>query len=455
VRAGVENGVAAGLAAERTAFLELIPSREARARIHLFTAEADIKRRSKTSTAPVETLAVIGGGQMGSGIAATAVSRGLRAVVRDVTDEKLEGARAYLTRVLTRAEPDETRAAQRQAAWSGTTEWVGFDSASAVIEAVFELPELKRETLSAVSAVVSPGTLIATNTSAIPVGSLAGSLTHPELFIGMHFFSPVDRMPLVELVPHSGTAVGTIDRASGLARQLGKVPVVVADFPGFFTSRVYARWLIEGVRLLLDGVEPAQIERGAALAGFPVGPLQACDEATLDLVVKASITQVAEKVMSDRLDIAAARAALERLIAGGIEGRRQGRGFYLYENGKRTGLNPAVPSLVAATPASLPDDVVRDRLLLAFASECFLSWDDGTLCHPDDGDVASVLGIGFPRALGGPFHWADSAGLEWVVERAAELGTQAFPVGSTLPALSAAGGFFATSARRPTPASAS
>lgn len=446
VRTGITEGAAAGCAAERTAFLALIESDEAKARIHLFTAENDIKRRSRGSGAAFSRLGVVGGGQMGSGIAATAVSRGLSAVVRDVTDEKLDGARTYLDRVLTRSAPE--RKDELAAGWSGTTQWQGFESADAVIEAVFELPEVKQETLELVSREVAADALVATNTSAIPVASLAPSVASPERFLGMHFFSPVERMPLVELVPHTGTSAGTVERAASLARALGKLPVVVADRPGFFTSRVYARWLMEGIRLLLDGAAADAIDAAARAAGFPVGPLQAHDEATLDLVVKASITQVAEPVASGRLDVAEVRGTLESLIAAGVTGRRFGTGFYLYEEGRRSGVNPAVAQTLGVAPVALDEQVIADRLLLAFATECFLCWDDGTILHPDDGDVASVLGIGFPRALGGPFHWADAQGLPGIIERCRALGAEAFPMGERLPQLAASGAFFAQEQRR-------
>lgn len=443
VGAGVTAGPAAGCAAERQAFLSLIPSQEAKALIHLFTTESAIKRRSRGQSEKVSRLAIVGGGQMGSGIAATAVTHGINAVVRDVTEDQLDRSRSYLDRVLARR-PDES-ASQR---WSSTTAWTGFDSAQAVIEAVFELPDLKRETLSQVEAAVGPDTLIATNTSAIPIESLASALTRPTRFLGMHFFSPVERMPLVELIPHSETSEDTVARASALARSLGKIPVVVADRPGFFTSRVYARWLIEAIRLLLDGATPEAIEAGSALVGFPVGPLQAHDEATLDLVEKASIAQVAEKVMANRLDVDAVRATLRRLIDAGVEGRRQGAGFYEYIDGKRTRLNPRVRQAVGSPESGISPTLAGERLLLAFASECFLCWEDGTLRSPDDGDIASVLGIGFPRKLGGPFHWADETGLEEVRDRCAALGDVAFPVGERLVQLAESGSQFSDEPRR-------
>jgi len=317
---------------------------------------------------------------------------------------------------------------------------------------VFELPEIKHAVLADVSAKVSATALIGTNTSAIPIASLAPAVEGPERFLGMHFFSPVDRMPLVELIPHRGTAAETVERAAALGRALGKVPVVVGDAPGFFTSRVYARWLIEGVRLLLDGYGVEDIDRAARAAGFPVGPLQAFDEATVMLVLQASIAQVAEHAMATRIDVAAVRTALETLHAAGIEGRRQGKGFYRYEDGRRAGATPDVLSLLGVAPRADVDETrIGERLLLAFASECLLCWDDGTLCHPTDGDVAAVLGIAFPRILGGPFGWADEIGAAELIRRCEALDPSAFDPGGRTRALATAGRRFADEPRRPAP----
>ena len=451
LRAGVADGLEAGLAAERTAFLARLRSPEARAAIHLFQAEAEVKRRSRTDARPMSRLGVIGGGQMGAGIAATAVARGGEAVVRDIDEESLERARDYLDKVLLRFAPpagDDEVAAR----WHGTTAWDGFDQSDAVIEAVFELPELKHEVLTELGAAVSETTLVASNTSAISIRDLAASLPHPERFLGMHFFSPVERMPLVELIPHTTTAAQTTARAAAVGRQLGKIPIVVGDAPGFFTSRVYARWLMEGIRLLLDGLTPEQVDAAATSVGFPVGPLRAHDEATLDLVVQASITQVADVVMADRLDVAAVRSALETLLEAGIRGRRHGLGFYRYdEQGKRIGPNDEVLGVLGTSARPMSPEVAGERLLLAFVTECLLCWDDGTLCHPDDGDVAAVLGIGFPRVLGGPFHWVDEEGAAQVLARCRALGTQAFPGGATLERLAVGGERFTDEPRRPAP----
>lgn len=448
---GLAEGVEAGLAAERAAFLGRLGAPDARAAMHLFVAERAVRRRSGGAPADVDLLGVVGGGQMGAGIAATATSRGLPVIVRDVEEASLERAAEYRDRVLTRTAPDDGPD-DRAADWRSTTAWTGFDGVDAVVEAVFESPEVKDEVLTTLSDLVSPEALVASNTSAIPISRLATSVVGPGRFLGMHFFSPVDRMPLVELIPHEGTAPATVERAVALGRRLGKVPVVVGDAPGFFTSRVYARWLVEGVRLLLDGVPPSVIESAARAVGFPVGPLLAHDEATLDLVLAASITQVAEPVLADRLDVAAVRTALERFVEAGVRGRRHGRGFHHYgEDGRRGEPDDRVLELLDVTRREVSPQLVGERLLLAFATECFLCWDDGTLCHPDDGDVAAVLGIGFPRALGGPFHWADATGLEDVVARCAAVGADAFPVGTSIPRLLESGGRLGGERRRPAP----
>jgi 3-hydroxyacyl-CoA dehydrogenase/enoyl-CoA hydratase/3-hydroxybutyryl-CoA epimerase len=446
---GARDGVEAGLRAEREVFLQLLASPEARAAIHLFLVRSDVNRRSRGDGTTIAQVAVVGGGQMGSGIAATAVTRGLRAVVRDVDDAALARSRGYLEKVLARRGGVSEDAMAR---WQGTTEWDGFAESDVVIEAVFELPDLKTDVLRKVSELVSEDTLLATNTSAIPIRKLATAVSHPERFLGMHFFSPVERMPLVELIAHQETAPRTLQRAAAVGRQLGKVPVVVGDAPGFFTSRVYARWLMEGIRLLLDGAALADIDAGAKAVGFPVGPLQAHDEATLQLVLDASVTQVAEPVFRDRLDVGAVRQVLETLVANGVQGRRHGVGFYRYdENGKRVGPNEEVTALISSTTgAAIDRETIGERLLLAFATECFLCWDEGILCHPDDGDIASVLGIGFPRVLGGPFHWADEIGAAEVRARCERLG-DAFPPGRTLTRLAAEGGTFSAQPRRSVP----
>lgn len=442
VRTGLTQGRDAGLAAERDHFVELLRSDASAALIHLFHVETAAKRRFRSASSRPERVAVVGAGQMGAGIAATAAQHGVRATVRDIDRTRVDEAAARASK---------TSGNTVTELWTGTTEWDGFAAADVVVEAVFELPDLKRETLGLVDQRVGADALITTNTSAIQVASLADAVSRPDWFLGTHFFSPVEKMPLVELVPHEGTRPEAVDRAGGLARALAKVPVVVADYPGFFTSRVYARWLIEGLRLLLDGADPQRIEQEAKAVGFPLGPLQASDEVTLELVLAASVTQVAEKVLTERVDVPAVKGLLQRLIDAGVRGKRFGRGFHLYAEGRRDGMDQALGDLVDADGPGVAPGQAGERLLLAFVTESLLCWDDGTLCHPDDGDLASTLGIGFPRALGGPFHWADRRGAAVVLERVRKQDAAAFPEGEGLPRLAASGGRFGQESRRDRP----
>jgi len=448
VEVGILEGPEAGFAAERRAFLEALSSTESKAIRHLFLAQRDIKRRARLGDSKVATLGVIGAGQMGSGIMAVGVARGLELRLRDVDEEKLDLARTSLSKVLQHRFEDHAVIEERLLHVSTTIGWEGFEAADAVIEAVFELPELKRDVLRAVCSNVSSDALIGTNTSAIPIHTLATSVANPERFIGTHFFSPVDRMDFVELVPHAGTSTESVVRAATLASQLGKTSIVVADKPGFFTSRVYARWLLEGVRLLLEGFSITTIDAAALSVGFPIGPMQAYDEATLDLVMMASITQVAEPVMSKRIDVNLLRDTLSQLMSAGVLGRRFGCGFYDYREGRRIGVNSNVSTVLNVSPSKGSAAQVEERLLLSFATECFLCWDDGTLCHPSDGDVAGVLAIGFPRRLGGPFRWADDLGASSIVSMCHDCGIDAFAPGATVTEFVHSGRRFAELPRR-------
>ena len=391
-------------------------------------------------------LGLVGAGQMGAGIASTAITHGVDVVVRETDDGARARARRYRDAVLERVgDEDATRGG-----WEDTAEWESLAPVDAAVEAVFELPEVKDEVLQALSTTVSREALLASNTSAIPIHRLARSVHNPSRFLGMHFFSPVERMPLVEVIPHAQTDASTTDRARTIGRQLGKVPVVVGDAPGFFTSRVYARWLIEAIRLLEDGVSVRAVDEAALEVGFPVGPLRAIDHATTELVLQASVHQVVDHVMADRLDVQAVTDALVALQTSGVQGQRHGHGFYLYADGRRQGVNPAVEEVLGKRSTDPTPGSVGERLLMAFATEAWLCSDDGTLCHPDDGDVAAVLGIGFPKALGGPFAWADAQGLGAACSRAEALGP-AFPTGPEIAAVAGRGSQLADLPRRTSP----
>ena len=429
IRFSADHDLEDALTEERRFFFEQIRTPQARSGIHQFRAERALKRRAGPPREAVAALGVIGAGQMGAGIAATAALNGIHVVVRDVDEQTVERAHDVFKATIDRHGASAVRSV---GSWTGGLAWDSHEELNAVIEAVYESETLKSEVLTEVCSSLRTDALIATNTSSLSIAKLATAVDCPDRFLGMHFFSPVDRMRLVELIPHSGTSEEAVRRATDLGRQMRKVPVVVSDSPGFFTSRVYARWLVEGIRLLMEGSSPDAIDRAAGEAGFAAGPMVAIDEASVDLVLAASIGQVASKIMSTRIDVGQVTTGLTTLRSSGLTGRRKGRGFYVYdESGMRTGPNPAIHDVLGIPPRGPREDEMMDRLVLAFVSESLLTWDEGVLCHPDDGDFASVAGIGFPRGLGGPFHYSDQLGPRTLLDQLSRLGP-AFPAGITL-----------------------
>lgn len=439
VRAGAA-GLAAGLREEGEQFEAIVRSDEAVARTHLFVAERAVARRARRRAAPhhASSLFLLGGGMMGSGIAAEAVDRGFTARVRDVDEQALTRVHAYVERVVARRHDGPDRAIRRQERihrLSTSTGLAGIATADVVVEAVFEDADLKRDVIRQVEPMLRPDAVLASNTSAIPIGHLAEAASHPERLIGLHFFSPVDRMALLEVIPHAGTDPDVVARALGLAAALGKVAVVVGDSPGFFTSRVYGRWLDEGTRLVVDGASVEQVDRVARGVGFPVGPFQAQDEVSVSLVHRIANDPFRAALLGDRVDLAGAHRLLDALVASGRLGRREGAGWYRYgADGARLDPDPAIEGLVDGERRPLDDAVVADRLLYSFVTESFLCLDEGVIGAPDDGDVASVLGIGFPRRLGGPFHLVDRLGGARVVDVVERLdaGTGSFSVAASL-----------------------
>ena len=421
VRAGAA-GLDAGLREEGEQFEAIVRTDEAVARTHLFVAERDVARRAKRRAVPsdVRSLFLLGGGMMGSGIAAEAVDRGFTARVRDVDDEALGRVHSYVERVVARrhggADAD-IRRLERIHRLSTSTGLTGLGAADVVVEAVYEDAALKRDVIRQVEPLLRPDAVLASNTSAIPISHLAEASSRPERLIGMHFFSPVDRMSLLEVIPHAGTDPDVVARSLGLAAALGKVAIVVGDSPGFFTSRVYGRWLDEGTRLVVDGATIDQVDRVARQLGFPVGPLQAQDEVSISLVHKVANDPFRAPVLGDRVDLEGAHLLLDALLATGRLGRRAGAGWYRYgADGARLEPDASVESLVEGERPPLDDPVVADRLLYSFVTESFLCLDEGVIGAPEEGDVASVLGIGFPRRLGGPFHHVARLGGDRVLD---------------------------------------
>jgi 3-hydroxyacyl-CoA dehydrogenase / enoyl-CoA hydratase / 3-hydroxybutyryl-CoA epimerase len=290
-----------------------------------------------------------------------------------------------------------------------------------VIEAVFEDLHIKRDVVKDLDAVLRPDAVIGSNTSAIPISQIASGSAHPERVVGMHFFSPAERMPLLEVIRPDAAAEWAVQAAVGVGSRIGKTVIVVADRPGFYTSRVIGVMLNEAAVLLGEGARMEEVDAAMTDFGFPVGPFVLYDEVGLEVALHAGETVA--RAFSDR---APSAGIVERLVAGGQTGRKSGAGFYVWPKPSRLprplrGLvkrpsripNPAVLQAIGS-PAerSFRTAEIQDRLALLFVNEAIRCLEEGVLQSPTDGDLGAVLGLGFPPFTGGPFHYADSLGLD-------------------------------------------
>ena len=375
-------------------------------------------------------LAVVGAGMMGAGIAYVAARAGIDVILTDVTLDAARKGKGYAQRLQARAvkagrttqDASDALLARIHPA-AGLAGLAGVDF---VVEAVFENAELKASVFGELDPVVGPEAVLGSNTSTLPISTLARSVSRPGDFVGVHFFSPVERMPLVELIKGEQTSPATLARAFNVVRQLGKTPIVVNDSRGFFTSRVIIARLNEAVTLLGEGVDPASIEQAALQAGYPAGPLQLLDELTLTLprAVREEARAAAEAA-GQSWTPRDCNAVLDRLIDEfGRTGRAGGAGFYDYDaSGRRTGLWPGLRQHFPPAGPPIPFTDVKERLLFAEALEALDAYDSGVIESTADANVGSLLGIGFPSWTGGVLRYIDQydGGPAGFADRAAEL----------------------------------
>ena len=343
--------------------------------------------RPRVEVPAATRVAVLGAGMMGAGIAYACARSGLDVVVKDVSEEaaaraKQAGDPAVLARIITTADVEKLR---------------GCD---VVIEAVFEDPTLKHAVFREIEPVLAPGALLASNTSTLPITGLAAGVDRPADFIGMHFFSPVAKMPLLEIVVGEKTGDEAVARAFDLGRRIAKTPIVVNDGRGFFTSRVIGKFLDEAIGMLAEGVPAAAIERAALQAGYPTGPLALADEVSLTLIQK--IRRQYAAAVGNGFERLPAQAIVDAMVdEHDRPGRAGGRGFHAYAQGKRTGLWPALAAWTTAEGRAVPFDDLRDRFLFAEALDARRCLAEGVLRTEEDGNVGSILGIGYPAWTGG------------------------------------------------------
>jgi 3-hydroxyacyl-CoA dehydrogenase/enoyl-CoA hydratase/3-hydroxybutyryl-CoA epimerase len=363
----------------------------------------------------IHRVGILGAGMMGGALAWVACRAGYQVVLTDVRPGAREKAGQRFHALTEKraghlGEGGRAALAARLRVVADAADLAGCDL---VVEAVFEDLPLKHAVTREVEPLLAPGGIWASNTSALPITELARASAHPDRFVGLHFFSPAEVMPLVEVVRGRATSDETLARALALCRRLGKTPIVVNDGYGFFTTRVFSRYLLEAADLVAEGHDPARVESAARAAGMAVPPLQVFDEVSLSLVRQA--TPHEEAFTGRRRDTAGFALVCKMVDELGRHGKAAGAGFYDYAEGKRQGLWPGLRDLATPRPGHATQGELGHRLLLAQAVEAVRALEEGVLQRPRDAEVGALLGIGFASCTGGPLSYLDRRGLPSVV----------------------------------------
>jgi 3-hydroxyacyl-CoA dehydrogenase/enoyl-CoA hydratase/3-hydroxybutyryl-CoA epimerase len=418
------RGFRAAADVEARAFGDLVVSEGAHRMIELFFAQTALKKdtgleaNEDVAPRPVERVAVLGAGLMGAGIACVTVQAGLPVRMKDKDDLALGRGLKYVRDAL-----DKRRSLSKLerdamfARLSGTIDYTGIRRADIVIEAVLEDLDLKHAVVRDIEKLVSDTCVIASNTSSIPIAKIADAARRPERVLGMHYFSPVHRMPLLEVIRTPATDPAAVATAVALGKRQGKTVIVVRDGAGFYTTRILAPYLNEAAHLLAEGLAIDAVDRACIDWGFPVGPLQLLDEVGID--VAAHVQGVTGAAFGERMR---PPSAFEKLHTDHRLGRKNGRGFYLYDRKRGRRVDDTVYGILGTTPkATVPAEEIQLRTALALVNEAVRCLDEGILRSARDGDVGAVFGIGFPPFRGGPFRYVDAVGADEILRRTRSL----------------------------------
>jgi 3-hydroxyacyl-CoA dehydrogenase / enoyl-CoA hydratase / 3-hydroxybutyryl-CoA epimerase len=425
VERGLDRPLEEGLDYEARAFGELTVTPEARSLVHLFFATTAAKNDPAvpkgTEVRKIERMAVVGAGFMGAGIAAVSAESGLPVRLKDVSPEAasrgLKTARETLSKRAKRRRRPRFEVTQVLDRVQATHEYTGFRQLELVVEAVFEEVELKHKVIREIEAAAGDDAVLGSNTSTIPIGRLAEASSRPEQVIGLHFFSPVDKMPLLEIITHETTAPWVTATCHAYGKKIGKTPIIVSDSPGFYANRILTPYMNEAALLLEEGVRIEEVDRALTSWGMAVGPITLYDEVGLDVATKAG--KIMAEAFGDQIE---PNRVLEALVEDGRLGRKNGRGFYLYEEGKKGDPDAGVYALFGSpAPREMPRREIQDRVALMMVNEAVRTLEEGVIHSARDGDVGAVLGLGFAPFRGGPFWYIDQAGASTVVARLREL----------------------------------
>ncbi|MFC4072071.1 3-hydroxyacyl-CoA dehydrogenase NAD-binding domain-containing protein [Actinoplanes subglobosus] len=426
---GAQVDVDTAFVIETRYFVELVTGPVAKNMIKAFFFDLnEVSQRDIGEVPPITKVAVLGAGMMGAAIAYVSARSGLPVVLRDVSlDGALRGkgySEKLVAKDVARGRITEEKGKALLDLITATDQIADLAGADLVIEAVFEDPALKHKVFAEIEGVVAPDALLCSNTSTLPITLLAEGVSREADFIGLHFFSPVDKMPLVEVIKGEKTSDLTVRRALDVVRRLRKTPIVVNDSRGFFTSRVIGTFTNEGIALLAEGVAPASIEQASSQAGYPAPVLQLMDELTLTLPRKIrNEYRAAAAAAGQEFEVHPADEVIDRMIDEfGRPGRSGGAGFYEYTDGKRTGLWPGL-SAFARPDVAIPFEDLKERLLFIEAIETVKCLDEGVLLSVAEANIGSIFGIGYPGWTGGVLQYVNQyeGGLPGFVARAREL----------------------------------
>jgi 3-hydroxyacyl-CoA dehydrogenase/enoyl-CoA hydratase/3-hydroxybutyryl-CoA epimerase len=438
---GLQLPIDLGLAVEAKHFANILLSKEAKAMIRsLFLSMGELnkgaRRPANVPPTNLRKTGVLGAGLMGGGIAYVSALAGLDVVLIDRDQESADKGKAYSDKLMSaQVAKGRAKTADKEALLAritATADYAKLKGCDLIVEAVFEDRAVKEEATKKAQAVVGPDVVFASNTSTLPITSLAGTSLKPELFIGVHFFSPVDKMMLTEIIMGEKTGAKALATAMDFVRAIKKTPIVVNDCGGFYVNRCVGNYMVEAHAMAMEGVPPAMIENAAKMAGMPVGPLALNDEVGIDLSWR--ILQAAEKDLGAGAVNPAQKRLIEAMVVKeGRFGRKNGKGFYDYPANGPKSLWPGLAKIVGKRLD--PDDVsvkdLKDRFLFTVALEAARCMEEGIVTDPREADVGSILGFGYAPYSGGALSFIDGLGLKAFVARAKELaakyGTQFEP----------------------------
>ena len=419
VRYGFSHGTGAGYENEARTLGALVVSEVSKNLINVFYLNEALKKDLSPSQFSVTRAGIIGAGVMGGGIAQLFAEKGITVRMKDVTPKAVSmgfrTADGIFRKRSKKGILDPLQARDGMDRITGATDASGFSAADLAVEAVVENMEVKKSVLRDFEQAAKDSALFASNTSSLSITGLAAAATRPEQVVGMHFFNPVEKMPLVEIVKGQRTSPGTIAAIAALSRKLGKLPVVVNDGPGFLVNRILMPYLGEALRMLEEGSRIEEIDHALLNFGMPMGAFILLDEIGIDIAHKVS--GILRQGLGERIT---ASPLLEKLYQNNFYGKKNGRGFYLYLHGKRGGASPLVYSLLPKRVKNegwIPEQEIVERSVFLMIKEAALCLEDGIIDRPDQLDAALVFGIGFPPFRGGLLRYAENLGAKYIVER--------------------------------------